>query len=383
MLACALPLFAQGQDECVVVVSLHWPDHDLAAAQVRVFRDAQRHDLVAAFPATDAGGKVILALAPGTYYLTALADLNKNDKLDAGDGLGFYGVLDPNTDQPQPLEVKAKLSALRLPISLVMQADGKLAPTGVKLPALEPPPVKVCRLSGTLSGGSGKLQIVYLVPKGPSGPSYAALPGADGSFSLTFAAGEYYVFAAEDTNGTEGLDPGDLFAVHGYRTELGRDFPTVQLGQDVADLKLALQWRIGDTGLLKSLDGATEGPQVALDTLPAIVMGSISDMPAGSKAIVSACTDARFIGIVNTASTGDGHFMLSLGAGVYYLSAMSIQHPDGETRTAGDLVGFYGVSDLRQAHGPQPVALRPGEIRSVSIGLTAKLDEQLHPVPIE
>ena len=49
---------------------------------------------------------------------------------------------------------------------------------------------------------------------------------------------------------------------------------------------------------------------------------------------------------------------------------------------AGDRIGFYGVADLRLAHGPQPVALRPGELRHVSLALVAQLDEQLRPVPL-
>ena len=387
ILACALPLAAQepNPNDCLIMVGLVWPDHDLSTAQVRVFRDARRQDLVEAFPAVDATGKVLLTLAPGTYYLTALVDLNNNGKLDAGDGLGFHGVMDPNTDQPQPLEVKAKLSALRIPISLVMREDGKLAPTSVKLAAPEtPPPVKECRVAGTVSGGSpGKAQVVLLVAKSPRGPSYAALPAAEGGFSVTVLAGEYYIFAAEDTNGTEGLGPGDLFAVHGYGAEMGHDFPTVKVEQDTADIPLTLQWRVSDTGLLKSLDDTVEGPQVALQTLPAVLIGSIANVPEGSKAIVSACTDSRFGGEVDTASTSDGRFVLSLGAGVYFLNVMSVRNPDGVTRAAGDLVGFYGVSDLRLAHGPQPVALRPGELRVVEIRLVARLDEQMRPVAIE
>ena len=393
VLACGLPALAQGQPaapaQCVVVVGLHWPDHDLSHAQVRVFRDKTRRDLVEAFPSTGAEGRVVVALAPGTYYLTAIVDLNNDGQLNAGDGLGFYGVEDPNTQQPEPLEVKegAAPAVVRMAISLTMLAEGKLAPTGVKLPAVEAPPaVKNCRVSGTLTGGEGKLRVCFAVA-GDGSFSRATLPAADGSFSLVVPAGKYYVFAAEDANDTEGLDPGDLFAVHGYRPEQGAEFPITEIADGVAELALALQWRVSDTGLLRSLDDTATGPQVALETLPAVLIGSVANLPAGSGVVVNACADARFAGLVDTAATADGHFALALGAGAYYLSAVSVKGaevapPSPGSRSEGDRIGFYGVSNLRLAHGPQPVALRPGEIRTVSIALTAQLDKDLRPVPL-
>lgn len=393
VLACALPMLAQGQPaapaQCVVVVGLYWPDHDLGRAQVRVFRDKTRRDLVEAFPSTGAEGRVVVALAPGTYYLTAIVDLNNDGQLNAGDGLGFYGVEDPNTQQPEPLEVKegAPPAVVRMAISLTMLAEGKLAPTSVKLPPLEAPPVvKNCRVAGVVTGGSGRLRVCYMVAADGSF-SRAALPGADGSFSVVVPAGKYYVFAAEDANETEGLDPGDLFAVHGYRPEQGAEFPTTEIADDVADLALALQWRVSGTGLLRSLDDTATGPQVALETLPAVLIGSVANVPAGSGVVVNACADARFAGLVDTAATAGGHFALALGAGAYYLSAVSVRGaeaaaPSPGSRSEGDRIGFYGVSNLRLAHGPQPVALRPGEIRTVSIALTAQLDKDLRPVPL-
>jgi hypothetical protein len=386
VLACALPLAAQeGElDACVVMVTVVWPDHDLSTAQVRVFRDERRQDLVEAFPAMDDSGRIVVAVPPGTYYVTALVDLNKNDKLDAGDGLGFHGVVDPSADRPQPLEVKDKLSSLRLVIALQMQADGKLAPTGVTLPPPEAAtPITWCQVSGTVSGGTGKRQVVLLVPKSPRRPCHVSLPDAAGSFGLTVAAGEYYVFALEDTTENEGAGPGDLFAVHGYMAEMAREFPVVKIEQDLAEVKLDLQWRVSETGLLKSLDGTTEGPQVALETLPAVLLGTVANMPPGPVVVVSASADARFRGQAGSASTTDGRFVMALAQGVYYLNATSVQDPEGRTRRPGDLLGFHGVSDLRKAHGPQPVALRSGEIRAVEMALIAKLDEQLRPTPIE
>lgn len=378
----ALPALAQDQQDCAVVVRLHWPDHDLSNAQLRVFRDAARRDLAGVFPATGDSGNLVMALPPGAYYLTAVVDLNNDGQLNAGDGLGFYGVEDPVTQQPQPLEVKEKFAAVRMPISLVMGEGGKLAPTGVQLsPLTPPPPTKICGVSGVLSNGLGGLQVVVFVPTSGAGPCVAALPAPDGTFSLVVPAGDYWVFAAEDANNTDGLDPGDLMAVYGYSAELGRQFPTLKVEGDMPGLQLVLQWVVGDTGLLKSLDGLREGPQVALETLPAVAIGSVSGRPDASRLLLSASRDARFTDPLDAAATAAETAVLALPAGVYYLSAMTVMNPDGRTRSPGDLIGFYGVADMRKAQSPQPLALRPGEIRRIDMPLTATLDAQLRPVP--
>jgi uncharacterized protein (DUF2141 family) len=220
---------AQQPDQCVVIVSLYWPGHDLTHSQVRVFRDAQHQDLVGAFPATDAEGKVLMAVAPGMYYLTAVVDTDNDGKLSAGDGLGFYGVLDPKQERPAPVEIKEKAFAIWIPISLVMGADGKLTPTGVTKPA-PPPPPKSVTLSGQVTGLQATgLTVVYAVPKSGQGACYAALPAPEkGDFALQVAAGEYYLFAVQDVNETEKVEAGDLMAVFGYTPGQGRNFPTAR-----------------------------------------------------------------------------------------------------------------------------------------------------------
>ena len=383
ILACCGPVW--GQDEpaapaqCLVVVGLHWPDHDLSHAQVRVFRDKERRDLVGAFPATDAGGKVVLTVAPGTYYVTAVVDINNDSQLNAGDGLGFYGVQDPNTQQPQPLEIKEAAAGFWLTISLTVLPDGKLAPTGAGPPTPPAPPARHT-LGGTIGGGTGAATVVYLVPAGGRGQCFAAMAGADGAFELSFTAGEYYVFALEDANHTEGADPGDLCAVHGYTAEQGQAFPTVQLQEDVADLPLRLEWRVSETGLLQHLETQTDGPQMALQTLPAVVVGRVEGQDVAG--VARAGPEAGFAGDATSVPLAGGRFIMALPAGVYYLSVMATAQADGKP-TPGDELGFYGVTDLRKAHGPQPFALRPGEVVAMSLRLVARLKEDLRPAPLE
>lgn len=376
---------AQQAEDCLLVVGVHWPGQNLAKTQIRVFRDPQQKELVAAVPAPDASGKIAVWLPAGTYYLTAIVDADNNGKLSAGDGLGFYGVQEPATQQPQPLELREPLKAIFVPIVLTMTPEGKLAPTGVRLPetaAQTETPTKPCHIAGTIKGGAGKLCVVYLVPS-RGRFSYATLPDVEGRFSLIVPAGEYYLFAVEDVNETEGIDAGDLWAIYGYQAEQGRLFPKTLLTQDLLQLELALDWRMSETGLLKSLEDTRTGPQIEAQTLPAVLICHIDKLPASCQGYLHISPTADFSEIILKVAAQNGICAVALAAGIYYLSVWGFFAGQGAEPAAGDLVGFYGVSDIRKAHGPQPLALRPGEIRQISIPLIARLDEQLKPQPAE
>ena len=385
---------AQQAGDAVVVATVHWPDHDLSAVQVRVFRDKERRDLVGAFPALDNSGRVVMNFPPGTYYLTAIVDSNKDGKLGPEDGLGFYGVLDPNTDQPQPLEVKNQALQIDLPIVLMMTGEGRLAPTGVKLPgqdqeqpATVPEPPKYLTISGTLAGRAGQgPAFVYLVPR--QGACYVAAPDAEGRFALVCPAGEYSFFAVQDTDENERATNGDLMAVYGYDPAQGTAYPLAQLNADMQDVALDLQWRIDPSGLLKALEDDATGPQTAPDTFPAVVHGTIQ-WPAGTTVpetippvIIKVASDARFTNNVATVTTRGEAFALCLPQGLYFLSFYTDTDGDGKAG-AGDYMGFLGVDDLRKSHGPQPLLLGPGELRPVQLFVALRLDDQGQPAPLE
>jgi len=377
---------AQPAEDCLLVVGVHWPGHNLAQTQIRVFRDPQQKELVAAVPAPDASGKIAVWLPAGTYYLTAIVDADNNSKLSAGDGLGFYGVQEPATQQPQPLELREPLKAVLVPIVLIMTPEGKLAPTGVRLPetaAQTETPPKPCLIAGMIKGSTGKLCVVYLVP--PRGRfSYVALPDAEGHFSLSAPPGEYYLFAVEDANETEGIDEGDLWAIYGYQAEQGRLFPKTLVAHDLLELTLSLDWRMSETGLLKSLEEDTRvGPQIEAQTLPTVLICHLDKLPSSCQGYLHISLTADFSQIVGKTAAPNGDCVVALAAGIYYVSAWAFSAAQRAEPAPGDFVGFYGVSDIRKAHGPQPLALQPGEIRKISISLIARLDEQLRPQPIE
>lgn len=379
----ALSAMAQDADQCIGIVSLAWPGHDLSHAQVRVFKDAGYKDLLESFPATGADGKVVIVVPTGSYYLTAVVDLDNDGKLSAGDGLGFHGVTDPTTDRPGPLEVKDKTFVLDLPITFTVGDGGKLTPNAVARPQTAEP-TRMVALSGNVIGmGPAGVTVVYAVPQSGQGTCYAALPSKnEGSFALQVSSGGYYLFAVQDANQDEKVDAGDLMAVHGYTPEQGRLFPISTFGQTVAGLQLALQWRLGGTGLLKAVEGEAEGPQTAPETIPAVIFGDLKGQPAGTAGAIRVAADSRFSQHVGTFGSDNGRFAIALPAGTYFLSAMVDADGNGQA-SAGDLLGFHGIDNFRLGHGPQPLLVTGGEIRPLDLRLSAQLDRDLHPVALE
>ena len=378
----AVAAYAQEADQCIGVVSLLWPGHELSHAQVRVFKDAGYKDLVESFPATGAEGKVVLVVPPGSYYLTAVVDLDNDGKISPGDGLGFHGVADPATDRPTPLQAKDKAFVLELPITFTVGEGGKLTPNTVaRPPAPTATTVKMVALSGKVTGGgTAGVIVAYAVPKSGQGAFCAAVVNAtEGSFVLQVPSGDYYLFAVQDANQDEKVGAGDLMAVYGYTAEQGRLFPTATFADTVGDLQLALQWRLTDTGLLKAVEGEAEGPLTAPDTIPAVVYGELKGQPAQTAGAVRVATDAGFSEAAGTFVTDNGHFVLALPKGLYFLSAMVDADGNGQA-SPGDLLGFYGIDDFRLGHGPQPLLVTGGELRPLDLKLSAQLDGELRPV---
>lgn len=388
--ACACGWAQEAPEPQLVVATVHWPGQDLTNAHVRVFRDPQRQDLVGSFPALDTTGRCVLPLEPGEYYMMAVVDVNGDEALSPGDGMGFYGVVDPNNSQPQPCRVTADTTEVLIVISLAMTAERKLALTGVAEP--EPPKQRqVLNVAGTLSGLSEQgLACVYFVPTDGGRCFAAAVARPDGDFRAIVVDGQYYLFAAQDASGDEVIGEGDLVALPGYAADQGEAFPTTQLAEHQPELQLELTWRIGREGLLQVRDGEASGPRMALETLPAVVLGGVPNMPsrlaeaqdepAPSPGIVRAFRDPALREQAGAWQFVGSEFALCVPTGMYFLTVTADRDANARP-TAGDQLGFYGVADLAKSHGPQPLMLRPGELRVVEVSLVATLNHELKPEP--
>jgi hypothetical protein len=134
---------------------------------------------------------------------------------------------------------------------------------------------------------------------------------------------------------------------------------------------------------LKALEGGTEGPQTAPETIPAVVFGTIGGAPPDQPltTTIRACADVGFKDEIGVFRSSGSHFVLALPAGTYFFSLLADAAGTGKP-APGDLLGFYGVTTLRRGHGPQPLLLSGGELRPLDFTLCARLDQDLHPVPL-
>jgi hypothetical protein len=335
----------------VVVAQVVWPGQDLSHATFRVFADQQMKDLVDMFPSGGAGGAGLLALRPGTYYVMVVVDANANGKADAGDGFGFYGVEDlAPSSRPQPLVVGDEVAdAVAIHVLMTMGEDGRLAP----LPGA---PRGTGTVTGRIVGATGAA-FVMLRSEGEARSWPAALAVGDGAFEIEVEAGEcaLYVHASRPDAAGQ-AQPADWYVVRTLDDE-----PVEIAADSVTDL--------GDL----DISGGSEAPE----GLPALVVGVVTGpaTPDDSRIFVQFCADERMRSVVGQVQAGSGGvFVAAIEPAVYYLHANV--GPDA-TPGPGDMLGFFGVSDLMGGQRPEALSLRGDQVRAdVHLALTARVNDE-------
>jgi uncharacterized protein (DUF2141 family) len=103
----------------------------LKPVQVRLAADPGMSQPLAATDCKPGSGAFAIAVAPRTYYLTAMVDENGDGKLGPGDAIGFYGVSDLASGKaPPPVAVSpgSIVTGLTIPITIRISDDGKAVP---------------------------------------------------------------------------------------------------------------------------------------------------------------------------------------------------------------------------------------------------------------
>ena len=359
-----------------IVGKIVWPDHDLSQAQVRVYKDQALKELADAFPTGGPGGSYVAIVDPGEYYLMAVVDVNGNGKLDAGDGLGYFGVtvFDPKTQKPQPVKLPANglVTDVHLAITATIGADGKPVP-------LEggPPPVEVkpsglpAAVGGTVSARedvTAPAFAVLLEAETQAPVAVTRMPPETPRFSLSAPAGAYHLLVLADVSGDGKLGPGDRLGAYGVSdwAKAPPELPTLALGSgdEIGGLEVALNGRLAEEGLVSPAEG-TGTLRLDLASLPAIVSGVVRYPGAGLKPTqvrVSADPGMREALAVVPVEAGPGSFAALLKPGTVYLTAIIDENADGKFG-AGDLIGFCGVADLLTG-APKPLTLSAASVVS-------------------
>jgi len=107
---------------------LLWQDKAIKQGTITFFRNRELSQVAAVVP-VGAGGVFAAVLPPGAYYLMGGADMDGDDAMSPGDGLGLYGASRmAAADERQPVELAAGAlrAALDVRITDVVVQDGKL-----------------------------------------------------------------------------------------------------------------------------------------------------------------------------------------------------------------------------------------------------------------
>lgn len=365
-----------------------WPGHDLSAAQVRIYADPQQTKLLEIYPCGGPTGAFVLALPPGSYYVMVVSDQDGDKKPSAGDGLGFYGVTDPES-RPQELVIDegSDVLSLVIPISFQIGEGGRLEPVAVE--ALPLGGDTGAQVSGHVTGlpDTTSARYALLIPVGPQTPPQVAAVSADGAFSLTASPGGYYLLAVEDLNDSGSVDCGDLFGLLDYEPSMGPSLPVLRLSADhpVSDVSLDLRWALDSEARLRTGDGDQLGPRVQLATFPAVCAGTVTRLGRPvADAQVRLYADESLTRLCRAVHTdAEGRYVVAVPAASYVLAAVRDVNGDREVG-AGDEVGFLGVDEGNLAAKPQRLSLRAGELRSgTALPLVAVIDAEGKPTPLK
>ena len=418
------PLGPEGEAAANIIVTgkVLWPDHPVGGASVDLFRDGKFRDLVQSSPPAEEGGSFAVVVAPGTYYVRVVVDANANGRLDAGDGIGFYGVDDmADPDQkPLPFVVDPDEFALhiRVPVSAVVGEEGGLK--AIQTPATlgGPPEAAHGTMRGRLAWQGHTFEQAWVLCASPrswlTGAAAARPDPATGEFEVRAPAGERVLLAIVDADGNGRIDTGDAVGVlgmGGFSDASAR--PTViELKKDatVEGLELAIRGRVIDGGSIVPLEGEVPEnlPDVNVEGsgMPAMIEGRIvwpgaPEPPNGGPAwpwragasrvgdgaaphgSVNVFRDPAFLDHAATVQCdpATGRFVLALPEGDYYL--MAGVDADGDGRVSpGDGIGMYGTDDILKSKQKQTLHVANGTfVTGIEIVVSATFNANLVPEP--
>lgn len=386
-------VLAQGEPSCIISGKVVWPEHDLTTATIQLFRDAGLSDRALSTHTFGPAGSYFTACQPGTYYLMALVDLNADGQPGAGDGLGFYGVTDANdaSQKPAPLTVGAGKGLDRVDIHVVsvISAAGKPQPIPTEQLAREVrEPRPISDTGSFFAGVAGKL---VGLPEGKVAPAWAfaaATPTFDevlrvapvdpqtGIFRLEVQAETVFVACIVDVNEDSTFDTGDLVGVFGIAQQGDATPAALPVGTEgETRTEITPDATVNEHGDVALPDGRVI-TGLRPGQFPPVLAGTLTGPPC-SRVVLRLFSDARFRLLVGAVAVPpDRPFTIAAPDVVgVYIVALFDADDNGQT-TAGDAIGFYGVSDLTSSGRPKPLLLAPGTvIKDVNIAASARMGE--------
>ena len=297
-------------------------------------------------------GNWTLNLPPGKYYLMAIVDNNRTNKLDTGDDFGFYGVEDMRKrgNFPQPVLVSPNKFTENIEVTITATYQ-KRKKTQDKATST---------LSGIVSpvpkDGSARIE-VYSDPALVT-PIASAETGPSGAFRFALPPDEYYIIANLDADKDGRYSKGD--GLGGYGTVDITTLPpsSVTLAEgDTQEIELVISARYDANGLLHATRPSIEA-HIEQGTIAGRV---IWDGQAIQNGILTLSYTSDFTSPIAMpiSLASDGSYQVNVLPGSYYVMAIMDANNDQTTGVA-DGVGIYGTRHPVRGE-PTAVNVFPGE----------------------
>ena len=295
-----------------------------------------------------------LNLPPGKYYLMAIVDNNKTNKLDAGDDFGFYGVenMRKRGEFPEPVLISSnKLTTdIGITISATYQKNKETSQENSSI------------LTGKVSlpeGTTARIEVYAestLVTPIASGET-----ATDGTFHIALPPGEYYVIVNLDANKDGRYSEGD--GLGGYGTvdiTTQRPAPITLTAGENRNIELLISARYDANGHLHATP-----PGIEAHIEQGIIAGKITwdGYPIQHGILTLSYTPDFSAPIAMPISVArEGNYQVNVLPGTYYVMAVMDTNNDGKTGVT-DGVGIYGTRHPVRGE-PTPVSVFPGQTTS-------------------
>ena len=315
-----------------------------------------------------ASGAWTLNLPPGKYYLMAIIDNNGTNRLDAGDGFGFYGVenMRKRGEFPEPVLVSSNKFTENIGITI----------TATYQPSKRMDEENSSILTGKVSlPGSTTAHVEVYAEAALISPIASGETATDGTFNIALPAGEYYVIVNLDADQDGKYSEGD--GLGGYGTLDITTTPPAPIRLDAGEnlnIELLLSARYDADG---HLHATPPGIEAHIDQ-GRITGRIVWDGHQIQRGLLTLSYTPEFTDPIAMPISvdEDGRYDLNVLPGIYYVMAIMDANKDGKTGIM-DGVGIYGTR--YPARGtPAAISVFAGETTShINIDILASyIDEE-------
>ncbi len=330
-------------------------------------------------------GQWELRLKPGKYYLMAIVDKNSNNKLDAGDTFGFYGVTDmyKRGAFPEPILVKPNTFTENLEVQISATYTTKHQSKNQKNTAI---------ISGRvtpISQTQTEVRVEVYPTSALVNPIVSAIADSEGKFRFQLPPGEYYLIANHDADGDGRYSEGDTLGALG--TDSIATTPPAAVVFDAGETRAAniqMSARYDAEGQLVAITNNGLTGNLAVNTSENTaseepigrISGKITSFFASriakkeNEESISEDQERVPDGILSLSTTPDfsspmwmplfldeeGRYLVDVKPGRYYIMAVVDQNSDGQSGTA-DGIGIFGTHQPVRGT-PAAVTVFPGKM---------------------